>query len=467
MGKLKYLFKNTVLYSISTFSTKLISFLMVSFYTSVLSAELYGKIDIIFTTINLLIPIAALSINNSILRFSLDKETNNSNVFLVGLSVTSIGSIIVLLLSLIINCFFEYAFLGGILIIVEIFYLFFLEYVRGLGKNGVYVTCNIFLVALTAFLNILFLGKINLKVEGYLYAYILAYAICNLILIAYINPRSVLKNVVPKKIKSDSHEMLRYCIYLIPNSIFWWITNSSDRYMIVFFIGSAFNGIYSVANKIPTIVTSIFQIFIQAWQLSAIKEQGSKNEERFVNDVYKILFTVLSLVVSLILLIIKPFMSVYVSDSFYSAWQSGAILLLSGMFNILASFVGIQYVVIKNNKMNMYTTLLGAIVNIILNAILIPLFQLNGAAIATCVSYIVVLIVRLFDTKKYLKIEKNMLYFCLVLILITQEIFLFIGGIIGVAVDLITFLLIFIASVANLKDKFLIVSKQLCNLRNR
>ena len=69
MNRNKYLLKNTFLYSISTFSTKIITFFMVSFYTAVLSAETYGKIDVIFATINLLIPIVALSINNSILRY--------------------------------------------------------------------------------------------------------------------------------------------------------------------------------------------------------------------------------------------------------------------------------------------------------------------------------------------------------------------------------------------------------------
>lgn len=461
MGRLKYLFKNTFLYSISTFSTKIISFLMVSFYTAVLSTELYGQIDIIFATIHLIIPVAALSINNSILRFSMDKETDKSNIFLIGLIVTSIGSVVVILVSFGLNWLFEYAFLCGILIALEVFFLFFSEYIRGMGKNGIYVACNILLSALIAVLNLVFLGVINLEIRGYIYAYILSYLICCLIMIAYINPLRVLKRVAPEKIKNDSRVMLKYCVYLIPNSIFWWITNSSDKYMIVFFIGNAFNGIYSVSNKIPTIVTSVFQIFTQAWQLSAIKESGSENEGEFVNDVFKALFVMLSFVVSFLTLIIKPFMSVYVSEAYYSAWESGSILVMAGMFNILSSFVGIQYVVAKSNKMNMYTTLLGALVNIGLNAILIPMLKLNGAAIATCASYIVVLIVRLIDTRKYLVIQIKPIYIFLFLMLIAQIILLFVENNIGLTLEIFVCIILCIVCVINIKDDISLIYRQL------
>ena len=428
MERLKYLFKNTFL---STFSTKLISFLMVSFYTSVLNAELYGQIDIIFTTINLLVPVVALSIHNSIVRFAMDEDKNRSNILLVGLSITAIGSLFVLVGSIILNFFYDYSFLCGVLLVEQIFFLLFTEYVRGIGKNGLYVICHISLIAITSALNILFLGVLNLKVIGYLYAYLLSYVICCTLLIICINPVKVLKYTTQSKKKSDLHEMVKYSIYLIPNSVFWWITNSSDKYMILYLIGSMYNGIYSVSNKIPTIITNVFYIFNQAWQLSAIKENGSKDEEKFVNEIFNALFITMSVVVSGILLIIKPFMSIYVSEQYYVAWQSSSILTFTGMFNILASFVGTQYVVAKENKMNMYTTLLGTVVNIVLNAILIPFFQLNGAAIATCISYIVVFIVRIFDTRKYLIIHIKPLHFFLSFALVIQIIFLFVKGITG------------------------------------
>ena len=454
MSRSKYLIKNTALYTVSTISSKMISFFMVSFYTSVLTKEIYGQLDVIFATINLLIPIVALSINNSILRFSLDKNANKNNIFKVGCMVTAAGTIAVVLIASILRLFltYDWLILAAILLIIEIWYLLFAEFIRGMDKNGLYVLSNIMLVIFVALLNILFLGYFKLGIYGYLLAYIISYVICSLFLVFLINPFKVLKSANPTTLKTTMHEMLRYCVFLIPNSIFWWITISSDKYIIIFLIGSAFNGIYSVSNKVPTLITYSFQIFIQAWQLSAIKEQGKENEKEFVNDIYKGLFSVLSVAVSLFLLIIKPFISIYVNKEYYSAWQAASILGVTAMFNILSSFVGIRYVVIKDNKRNMYTTLLGAGINIILNFILIPKCKLIGAAIATLVSYFVVFIVRIIDTKKYLPITILKEHYLILMCIVIQLVMLFNDDIIGIISGLIFFAAIGIINGRHIKN---------------
>ena len=53
----------------------------------------------------------------------------------------------------------------------------------------------------------------------------------------------------------------------------------------------------------------------------------------------------------------------------------------------------------------MFSGLAGAVSNIILNLILIPFIGIDGAALATCISYIVVFVYRCFDIKKYIKLK--------------------------------------------------------------
>ena len=217
MSRSKYLIKNTALYTVSTISSKMISFFMVSFYTSVLTKEIYGQLDVIFATINLLIPIVALSINNSILRFSLDKNANKNNIFKVGCMVTAAGTIAVVLIASILRLFltYDWLILAAILLIIEIWYLLFAEFIRGMDKNGLYVLSNIMLVIFVALLNILFLGYFKLGIYGYLLAYIISYVICSLFLVFLINPFKVLKSANPTTLKTTMHEMLRYCVFLL------------------------------------------------------------------------------------------------------------------------------------------------------------------------------------------------------------------------------------------------------------
>ena len=72
--------KNALLFTVSSFGTRVISFLFVPLYTYVLSTKDYGNIDIITTTVQLLIPILTLNIQDAILRFSLDKEYHAEDV---------------------------------------------------------------------------------------------------------------------------------------------------------------------------------------------------------------------------------------------------------------------------------------------------------------------------------------------------------------------------------------------------
>lgn len=76
MLKSKYnsLVKNIGLFTIGSFGSKIVSFLMVPLYTAVLSTSDYGTVDLVSSTAQLLMPILILSIQDATLRFSMDSK---------------------------------------------------------------------------------------------------------------------------------------------------------------------------------------------------------------------------------------------------------------------------------------------------------------------------------------------------------------------------------------------------------
>ncbi|MCQ4991499.1 oligosaccharide flippase family protein, partial [[Clostridium] symbiosum] len=76
--------------------------------------------------------------------------------------------------------------------------------------------------------------------------------------------------------KDKRREKIRYAIPLIPNSISWWISNSSDKLIVSYVCGVAANGIYYVSYKIPSLITTCSSIFFKAWQISAVDGFGSE-----------------------------------------------------------------------------------------------------------------------------------------------------------------------------------------------
>ena len=74
----------------------------------------------------------------------------------------------------------------------------------------------------------------------------------------------------------------------------------------------------------------------------------------------------------------------------------------------LSGNIGTLYAALKKTKGALITTIVGALTNIILNFIFIPKFGLYAAATSTVVAYIVVLIYRWFDIRRYINIKISM-----------------------------------------------------------
>lgn len=83
----KYLFKNIGLLTISNFTSKILTFLLVPLYTNVLTTEEYGTYDFYVVTALLLVPLLSVDIVDSILRFSLDKNNSTKEVFSIGVRI--------------------------------------------------------------------------------------------------------------------------------------------------------------------------------------------------------------------------------------------------------------------------------------------------------------------------------------------------------------------------------------------
>ena len=93
-GKYSSLAGNMLLFTVSNFGSKIISFLLVPLYTYVLTTEEYGTVDLLSTTATLLIPILTMNIQDAALRFAMDKNYSPKDVITTALRINVIGAII-------------------------------------------------------------------------------------------------------------------------------------------------------------------------------------------------------------------------------------------------------------------------------------------------------------------------------------------------------------------------------------
>lgn len=402
----KYLLKNTVIFSIGNFGTKIISFFLVPLYTNILTTREYGTVDLIYTIGMVLVPLLTLNIGESIMRFALDKDADCDKIMNTGITILIFGAIIGLLILPIANLFesvSNYSIYIYLYTLTLAFSQIFLCYLRGKEFLLKYSIGNIIQSLTIAIFNIIFLIGMKKGIEGYLMAYILA-NVCTGLYGFWAGK----VNLVIKKYSIDielSKNMIKYSVVLIPNSFMWWIMNSSDRMMVSAMISVTANGVYAVAYKIPTLLSTITTIFNQAWSYSAIREDESEDKEEYNNRVYENLVTIVIVVATGLLMIMKPFLSVYVGKEYYTAWHYVPYLIVGFVFMTLGSFIATSYTVHKDSMGFLISGTVGAIINLILNFILIPMMGVSGAAFATCISYFGVFVYRIKDTQKYIKLR--------------------------------------------------------------
>ena len=311
-------------------------------------------VDILTTTVSLLSIALTFNIASAVMRFALEYVDIPEIILKYGIKVLTIASLIMLLGTLILakihflNWPFYYFIFIVTLFIISAFEQLFQNYLRAIDKIELMVVTSLISTFIKLSSNIILLVVIKCGVVGYMISMVLGSLISCLIVII---------NLWPINFPHISHnfefeirrEMRRYAIPTAVNSLGWWIANSVDRYFITAMIGTAINGIYSVAYKIPTIMSMVCDVFIQAWGLSAIKEFGQDDREKFFSTVYSSFSSGLVLVCSLLIFFNKLIAKILFANEFYSAWKYSSILVVSMMFSGLSGFLGGIYGAAKHN----------------------------------------------------------------------------------------------------------------------
>lgn len=406
MNAYKKLGRNTLIFTIGNIGSSLITFIMLPIYTNFLSTNEYGIIDFITVTLNFLLPILTLNIAEAILRFGIDKNYNNKKVFTTAIYIF-IG--IAIIIYPIFFILFKNSNLSinselAIFIIINVcLYPIFQQFTRAIGKVKIYAISDILYTLIFAIFNIIFIVNYKMGIKGYFVAFLLAKLIVNIFLIIFSKLYKFFSFNSYDKIYAKS--FIKYSIPLIPNSLSWWIVNLSDRYALLYFCGGSILGVYSVANKIPTILSTLYGIFSKAWQVSSFEEYDNDKKEVFYSSVMKYLFIFMTLIAMIMIIFIDFIADIFIGDSFYEAIVYIPILIIAFVFSAYSSFLGTIYTASKNTNEILKTTIFSAIINIIINIIFIPLFGPMIAAWSTLISYLSLFIYRLLDVRKYVKIK--------------------------------------------------------------
>lgn len=411
MSRQKDLAKNTAILTVGKVCTQCISFFLLPLYTAILSAEDYGTFDLFVTYATLLLPLINWQLDQGLFRFMLDYRGNKDEqkkLFSTLLLSSTAQNIIYVILFICIEPFLkiENAYFLLLYVVLQVYNALFLQFVRGLGYSIKYTIASFISASATTVLNVIALVFLRMGLQGLFVSTLTAQLLTLIYLV--VSSRSweyfSLKNARIGTFKKVG----TYSIPLIPNNLAWWVVNASDRTIISHVLGTAANGIYSVANKFPNVFINFYNILNLSWTETVSLHYNDEDRDEFLTDT---MTSLVKLFVAACLGIVAcmPFVfPIMVNAKYNAAYNQILILMYAMLFRVLVGLYSCVYVAQKNAKKIAYTSISAAIINITVDLILINKIQVFAASLSTLVAFLSMFIVRYIDANKtvHMRIKK-------------------------------------------------------------
>ncbi len=412
--------KDTSIYTIGDVFTKGIGFFAIVFYTHFLSQDEMGVYGYILVIISFFSAFLILGADNAYARYFFEYKSKKEKQLLTTTLFIffSIWTVVALILPLIFVDDISF-FLLDTKKHSLVFFLAFLslplklisslsnQALRNQFKTKQFIIYNFFTAFVTIVGAIFLLKFTSLGIGSIFLGMIIAdilvlpfriYAIKDLFVLSV--DFSLLKKI------------LAYGVPFLPATIAYWIFSSADRVMLESMSGLDSVGIYTVAVTLGGIMSILASAIGQAWSPHAVKtyeddkESARKLYKRFLN----VLITLVLFVLFCASMLGKEIIIFLFPEEYKSAFYPMLLLLIGIGFKITGQVTAAGIGLAKKTIYLVYITFFVAIVNIILNYLLIPLYSEIGASIATMFSFLLLTVLYSFTSQKLFKIEYDKRY---------------------------------------------------------
>jgi len=413
------LFKNTVWLSVSKVITHILTAILGIFIARTLGATNYGLLGFAISFTGLFSILSELGLHFIIIR-EINQNQNAKNDLGTLLSLKLFLGFLAFFI--IIGCSF---FIKNIEVrpLIIIFAavtslgsitLFFTAIFRALQKME-YVALTELVQAIMLFIGGFLIIVLNPIVTLVAYAYLLSSLLSVLVVVIVAKRLSILPRLTLNLKVAKKYLSLSWPLAL--STVFTTIYVQIDSVMMGFRGMITEVGWYQACNKIMNIVIIpggiIKTVFFPAISLAYKEKKGyfQKNINIFFNT---LMFLALPISIGGFLLSHDIILFIY-GKNFLPSALSLKILIISIIPILFIMLTDSIFIAIRRQKIIIYTTGLTALLNIILNFILIPRYSLYGAAVATTISYIFYFLLSLIILKK-INIKLNIQPLAIILI---------------------------------------------------
>ena len=390
---------NTLVFALGGLAVKAVSLVLMPLYTTALTAGEYGTAELLNSAIEIVLPLLSLGVVEALYRFSIDDDVPKDELFANSLLVLGSGIVGAAVL-----CAFA-GVVEGVEHVVSFFVLFCsvcvfkatTQLARGLGHVRRFVAYGLINALAMVASTYLLLVQGRAGIEGYLWSYAIGYLVGGMA--AFLGSAEYRLLVPFRADRVLLRRMLVYSLPLVPNLLSWWLVSVSGRYAVLWGSGLAAAGLFTAASKMPSLINIVASVFQQAWQYSTAREIGSPDRGAFFGAVMRGYSLATLSVAGLVIALNRPISRLMLQAEFSEGWRYVPLLMLAATFGVLTIFFGTFYQALMSSRMLMVSTMLGAVVNVVLAVVLVPFMGPWGAGLAGAVAYALVLVVRARDLR--------------------------------------------------------------------
>lgn len=398
MKKLKLFVENMLVYGFGGIISKLIPLLMVPVITRLMPDSTYfGLSDMSATLVSFASALAVMGMYDAMYRMFFEKEDMSfrktiCSTALIFTCFTSaaVFAVMVLFRHTIAQFFFDdpqYAYLvylSAVATLVGATNNIVAAPIRMQNKRVTYILANTISPILS------YSVSVPLIMSGH---YTIALPLANLISVAAMEAVFIGLNRKWFSFRRfDFHllkQMLVIAVPLMPNFLIYWVFNSSNKLIITSLLGIGVAGVYAVSSKLGQVSQLIYTAFAGGWQYFAFSTMKEENQVRSNSLIFEYLGLISYCASAFIFAWSELLFKLLFTEEYLVGYLAAPYLFFAPLLQMLFQIAANQFIVVKKTWPNILILSVGAVVNIAVNFLLVPVLGIEGAAIASLLGYAV------------------------------------------------------------------------------
>lgn len=407
-GSLIRFLRSSGIFFLGTVSSKIITFLMLPLYTSLIHTEDMGYYDISITYMNIAVSIIYFEIWSAVLRYMYDSDDENRKFSSAksGLTIFGVSSLVfvagISILGVVASV--DYWYLIAIYGVMQCLVSFYTFSARGLARNVDFAISGVLSVFTNACVNIIQIVVFNMGFTAMYYGYITG----ALVQILYLELRiGILRKTLGSVFdKEMTKRMLIYSLPLCLNTVAYWMMTGFNKIVINIYLGDSANGLFAIGNRFGTLITFVTTCFTYAWQdLSFSKAKDSEDRAAFYSKACNVYSKFLLVGMLLLIPVCYWVFEIMINGDYQEAKSTIPTFLCVAVVSAISSFIGNVYYAIKETKVLFISTVTSAVINAAIVFPLVSHFGLNGANFAAIIGFVCNIILRSIVLYKKIKFK--------------------------------------------------------------